>query len=312
MKITIDKKLVIMGSGPAGLTAAIYGSRAHLNPLVIEGNDPGGQLMSTSAVENWPSINSIMGPQLMMQMRNQASSLGAHFLSQEVIKIDLSVQPFKIITNKDSEINAKALIIATGATAKRLHCKGESKFWGKGVTTCAVCDGAFYPNKHVIIVGGGDTAIENASFMTNFTDKITIVHILPKLTASAAMQQRILNDPRISIIYNSTVTEIMGSDTVQEIKITNQETGVETLLAADAVFVSIGLKPNSDLFKGQLDLTDYGHIKLPEHTQTSVKGVFAAGDVADSRYRQAITSAGSGCAAALDAERYLKELECIF
>lgn len=307
----IDEKLVILGSGPAGLTAGIYASRAHINPLIVEGAEPGGQLMGTTVIENWPAVPNIMGPVLMGQMREHAIKFGTKFLSQEVIKTDLSKKPFKIFTNKNVTINAESLIIATGATAKRLHCPGESKFWGKGVTTCAVCDGAFYPNKHVIIVGGGDTAMENASFMTNFTDKITIVHILPKLTASYAMQQRVINDPKISIIYNATVSEILGENHVEKVVITHQESKAHSLLQADAVFISIGLKPNTAIFKDQLELTDYGYIQLKEHTQTSVKGVFASGDVADSRYRQAITSAGSGCAAALDAERYLKEAECI-
>lgn len=309
MSTTEIEKLVIIGSGPAALTAALYAARAQLNPLVIEGSEPGGQLMKTSYIENWPGHKSILGHELMFKLADHARHFGTRFLSQEVTRAHLHHGPFALYTNKCIEIKTHALIIATGATPKRLYCPGEDEFWGKGVTTCAVCDGAFYQNKRVVIIGGGDSAMENASFMTNFTNNITIVHILPQLTASQAMQQRVINDPRIKIIYDSTVTEIKGAKGhVTSVAITNQKTNQSTELEVDGVFITIGLTPNTALFKGQLELTNYGYIKLQEHTQTSIEGVFAAGDVADSRYRQAITSAGSGCAAALDAERHLKEL----
>lgn len=304
----IDEKLVILGSGPAGLAAGIYAARAHLKPLIVEGRMPGGQLMNTTHVENWPGEVSILGPDLMVKMREQAVHFGARFLSEEVLSADLTTSPFKLTTHRNKMITAEALIIATGASAKKLGCPGESTYWSKGVTTCAVCDGSFYRDKHVVIVGGGDTAMENASFMTNFTKHITIVHILPQLTASSAMQERVLQNKDISIIYESTVTAIEGDGhKVTAIIITHQKTGQQTTLPADGVFVSIGIIPNTGLFKNQIDLNPYGYIQLKKYTMTSVEGVFAAGDVADNRYRQAITSAGSGCAATLDAERYLKE-----
>lgn len=301
-------KLIIIGSGPAGLTAAIYASRANLNPLVIEGKDPGGQLMGTTYIENWPGTRSILGPQLMIDMRKQAQELGTTIVSGWVTKVDFSKKPFVLTTSQNKQFQAHCVIVATGATAKRLGCSGEDEYWGKGVTTCAVCDGAFYKDKPVVIIGGGDTAMEDASFMTNFTDKITLVHILDKLTASAAMQERVLNNPKIKIIYQSTVTEIKGDGKhVTGVTITHQKTKEKKALDVNAVFVAIGLNPNTELFKGQLALEKNGYLVLTNHTHTSVPGVFGAGDVADYRYRQAITSAGTGCMAALDAERYIKE-----
>ncbi len=302
------EKLIIIGSGPAALTAAIYASRAHLNPFVIEGLMPGGQLMSTTAVENWPGDIHILGPSLILRIKEHARSSGARFALEEAKKVDFSKTPFSIITNKNKEYTAPAVIIATGATAKRLGCPGEDEYWGKGVTTCAVCDGIFYQDKPVIVVGGGDTAMENALFMTNFTDRILLVQLLDHLTASQEMQRRVLNNKKITIIYNSTVTAVKGNgERVTHVTVTNYRDNTKQDVETAAVFVSIGLNPNTEIFKGQLALEANGFIKLKDHTQTSVPGVFAAGDVADSRYRQAITSAGSGCMAALDAERYLKE-----
>lgn len=301
-----QEKLVILGSGPAGLSAGIYAGRAGLSPLIIEGHEPGGQLMATTLVENWPGDISIQGPALMKRMRDHATFYKAQFLAETVSKTDLSNSPFVITTDR-SEIHSHALIIATGATPKRLHCPGESDYWGKGVTTCAICDGAFYRDMPVVIVGGGDTAMENASFLTNFTQSITIVHISNKLSASHAMQERIINNPQIKIIYSSTVSAIEGDGKkVTSVTVTNQETQEAHKLMVNGVFIAIGLTPNTQLFKGQLDLTSYGYLKLVENTQTSVPGVFAAGDVADARYRQAIVASGAGCAAMLDAERYLK------
>lgn len=339
----MSEKVVILGSGPAGLTAGIYAGRSGLDPLIIDGNKPGGQLMTTSAVENWPGEVSIPGPALMENMRTHAGTYGARFLDASVTGVDLSQRPFLLTTNSpqpaENKIATQTLIIATGAQPKKLCIPGEETYWARGVSTCAVCDGTFYRDKAVVIVGGGDTAMETASFMTKFTKNITIVHILPKLTATHAMQQRVINDHRIKIIYNSTVTAIRGtadatthetgpgspplirndlreahaepivsmSHKVTHIIIKNQKTGEESSLPAEGVFIAIGIIPNTSLFKGQLELNDYGYILLKEHTQTSVSGVFAAGDVADSRYRQAITSAGHGCAAAMDAERFLSE-----
>lgn len=302
----MKEKLIILGSGPAALTAAIYAARAQLNPLIIEGPKPGGQLMGTTYVENWPGNERILGPQLIQNMRDHAKAIGTRFLQDEVIKIDITA-PFTLTTNKH-HLNADALIIATGATPKRLHCQGEDLYWGKGVTTCAVCDGAFYKDKKVIIIGGGDSAMENASFMTNFTKDITIIHILDTLTASKAMQERIIRNPSIKILYSSTVSEISGDgEHVTTVRVKNNITHTEEELSTNAVFVAIGLIPNTSIFKGLLELTPYGYVKQISHTETSVPGIFAAGDVIDSRYRQAITSAGSGCMAALDAERYLNE-----
>lgn len=302
------EKLVIIGSGPAGLTAGIYGGRADLSPLIIEGSEPGGQLMGTTYVENWPGEIRILGPDLMKKMREHAEHYQARFLTDTLTKVDLSQSPFFLTTKREKTIKAHALIIATGAKPKRLHCPGEDTYWGKGVTTCAICDGALYKGKEVVVVGGGDTAMESASFLTNFTDKITIVHILPELTASEAMKERVLKDPKVNIMYNSTVTAIEGNGkVVTGVTIENQETKKVSQLPVGGVFIAIGLTPNTHLFKGQLEMNDYGYLLLKNHTATSVPGVFAAGDVADSRYRQAITSAGSGCAALLDAERFLKE-----
>lgn len=301
------RKTVIIGSGPASLTAAIYAARAHLNPLVIEGSNPGGQLMGTSAIENWPGNIHIMGSQLMMNMKEHAQHFGTEFLSESVTSIDTSAHPFTITTDKNKSIKSHSIIIATGATAKRLHIPGEDTYWAKGVSTCAICDGIFFKNKKVVIVGGGDTAMENASFMTKFTDDITIIHILDKLTASAIMQQRVLDNPNIKIIYNSTVTTIEGDgNVVTNITIANQKTKEKSKLEVDGLFIAIGYTPNTGIFKNKISTDTWGYIELKKQTQTSVEGIFAAGDVADFRYRQAITAAGSGCMAAIDVENWLR------
>lgn len=302
-------KLIIIGSGPAGLTAAVYSARANLNPIVLEGNLPGGQLMNTTHVENWPGEKSILGPKLMMNMQDHAKHFKATLLSESAIKVDFTKKPFTIVTDRNTELKAHAVIVATGATSKKLKCPGEQEYWSKGITTCAVCDGAFYRDQNVIVVGGGDTAMEDASFLKNFTDKITIVHITDKLTASHAMQQRVINDPNIKIIYNSTVTAVLGNgERVTGAVLSNQLTKEETTVPVDGIFVAIGLNPNTDIFKGHLALNNYGYIQVENQTHSSVPGVFVAGDVFDFRYRQAITAAGSGCMAALDAERYLSAL----
>ncbi|MEX0940565.1 MAG: thioredoxin-disulfide reductase [Candidatus Babeliales bacterium] len=302
------RNLIIIGSGPAGLTAGVYAARANLKPLIIDGPEPGGQLMGTTTVENWPGEKSILGPELMQKMRDHAKNAGAEFKSGVIKKVDFSSTPFKLWTEKEEELTAHAIIIATGATPKRLNCPGEDKYWGKGVTTCAVCDGAFFKDKPVVIVGGGDTAMEDASFMTRYTDDITIVQIEEELTASEAMKERVINKPNIDIIYNSTVTEIKGDDQgVKSVIIENKKTGEKKEIETNAVFIAVGLKPNTQPFKGQIDLEDNGYLIVKDNTKTSVKGVFAGGDVHDYRYRQAITAAGAGCMAALDAEKYLKE-----
>ena len=303
--------LIIIGSGPAGLTAAVYAARAFLKPLVIEGPNPGGQLMGTTAVENWPGEKSIMGPQLMMNMKEHAKHFDAQFIANSVTKVNFTQSPFTITTNKET-FKTNSVIIAAGASPNKLGCPGEEEYWGKGVTTCAVCDGAFYPDKTVIVVGGGDTAMEDASFMTKYTDKITIVHILDKLTASPAMQQRVIDNPKITIIYSSTITEINGDGShISEVEITNQKTKEKTILKTDVIFLAIGQKPNTQLFKDQLKMDKMGYLELKDKTKSSVEGVFIAGDIADYRYKQAIVSSGSGCMAALDTQRYLENKELL-
>jgi len=298
--------LIIIGAGPAGLTAGIYSSRAELKPLIIEGQQPGGQLMGTTYVENWPGEKSILGPKLMMNMHEQAKNLECEFKATTITKVDFSEKPFKLWTKKNELLQAKSVILATGSIPNRLKCPGEEEYWGKGVTTCAVCDGAFYKNRPVIIVGGGDTAMEDASFMTKFTDQITIIQILDKLSASVAMQKRVLDNPKIKIIYNSTISEIKGDGShITEAVVKNKNSGETENLKTNAIFVAIGLRPQTDFVKGQIKLDNFGYIEVKDHTKTSVEGVFAAGDVVDYRYRQAVTSAGAGCMAALDAERYL-------
>jgi len=314
--------LVIIGAGPAGLTAAIYAARANLNPVIIEGPKPGGQLMGTTDIENWPGNASISGPSLMINMADHAKKFNVQTISASVTAVDLVNKPFSITMDNKKQIQAHSIIIATGATPNRLNCPGEESFWGKGVSTCAVCDGAFYRNQNVVIVGGGDSSMESASFLHRNGNNVTIVHIGDKLTASFAMQARVLHNPGtpdasvksgFTIIYNSTVTQIHGSESnvgskVTGVTITNQQTKQTQELKADAVFLAIGLKPNTTMFDGQIDRTHLGHIKVHDLVKTSVEGVFAAGDVQDPKYRQAIVSAGFGCIASLEAERYLASM----
>lgn len=302
--------LIIIGAGPAALTAGIYAARAELQPLIIEGHQPGGQLMGTSYIENWPGEKKILGVELMMNMIAHAKELGCTFLSDSVVGTSLKKNPFEVSTKAGKTLFAKSLLIASGSTPRRLGCPGEDTYWGKGVTTCAVCDGALYKNRPVVIVGGGDTAMEDASFMTKFTNNITIVQILDHLTASKAMQKKVINNPSITIIYNSVVKSIQGTNEhVSSITIENSITHESTTLTTDAIFIAIGLKPQTDFVQGQLALDTWGFISVTDKTKTSVPGVFAAGDVVDFRYRQAITAAGSGCMAALDIERYLAQKE---
>lgn len=303
--------LLIIGGGPAGYTAATYAARAQLKPIVLEGKQPGGQLMGTTHVENWPGSISILGPDLMLEMRKQAEHNGAQLIQEEVVSVDLSQEgKLRALTKRGKTIHAKAIIVATGAQHKTLKCPGETEYWGKGVSVCAVCDAAFFKNKRVIVVGGGDTAMEEASFLTRYTTQVTVVHIGQKLTASKPMQQRVLENPNISVIYNSTVTQFQGNGTLLTgATITNQVTGLHEQVDVDGVFIAIGLRPSTEFLNGQVELLASGHIKLYEGQRTSHPGIFAAGDVADSRYRQAITSAGTGCAAALEAEWYLETLK---
>jgi thioredoxin reductase (NADPH) len=307
---TTPETVVILGSGPAGLTAGIYAARANLRPLIIDGATPGGQLMSTSWVENWPGHQRILGPELMMTMRKQTEALGARFLQETAALIDVQKKPFSITTDRGTTIQTQTIIIATGAIHKRLGCPGEDTYWGKGVTVCAVCDGAFYPQKRVMVVGGGDSAMEDASFLKKFTEHITVVHILDKLTASHAMQQRIINDPAIKIIYNSTVTAIEGNGQhVTSVAITDQKTHKIQKIDIDGIFVAIGLKPNTAFLQNQIEIDQNGYILVHDDVKTSVDGIFAAGDVHDYKYRQAIASAGNGCIAAFAVQEYLQHMK---
>lgn len=298
--------LIIIGSGPAGLTAGIYAARANLNPLLFDGDKPGGQLMTTTAVENWPGEKSIMGPELMKAMREHAEHFGAQLLQETLAKADFSTNPFTLTCKSNRSFSARSVIIASGAVPRKLNIPGEETYWGKGITTCAICDGAFYKDKKVIVVGGGDTAMEHASFLRKFTDQITIVQINNQLTASHAMQKRVIADDKITIIYSTTLTEILGDGQhVTKAIVTNQETKQEQEINADGIFLAIGLTPSTAPFEGQIELDTYGYVVISDHTKTSVEGVFVAGDAADYRYRQAIVAAGDGCRAALDAERWL-------
>lgn len=302
--------LIIIGSGPSALTAAIYAARAKLSPLVFEGKEPGGQLMKTTAIENWPGNISILGPTLMLSMREQAIKSGAQLIAQEIKELHLQQQPLSIKTRKGELFQTRSLIIATGSTPRMLKCPGEDTYWGKGVSACAVCDGAFYKDKKVVIIGGGDSAMENASFMTKFTNEITIVQLFKELSASPAMKQRVLDNKTITILYEQGVSEIKGNGSqVTGILLKHASTNVTQELPADAVFLAIGHHPATDLVKNQLECDRAGYIITNnKSTKTSLPGVFAAGDVADPHYRQAITAAGSGCMAALDVQEYLAAL----
>lgn len=304
----VIKNLIIIGSGPAGLTAAIYASRANLKPLLIEGTTPGGQLMGTSYVENWPGTESILGPDLMISMQKHAKDLGTEFVSSSVTKVDFTTNPFSVWTDDRTQFHAKSIIIASGATPNRLKCPGENEYWGKGITTCAVCDAPFYRDKKALIIGGGDTAMEDAYFLRKFTDKITIVQHLDALTASYAMQQRVIHDPSINILYNTTVQSFLGDNgQLTHAELLNKKTNKTTSLEIDGAFVAIGLTPNTAIFKGQLELDKWGYLVTKNNIYSSVPGIFAAGDVQDFVYRQAIVAAGYGCQAALAAQRYLEE-----
>lgn len=310
MSETRRHKVVIIGSGPAGLTAAIYAARAMLKPLVIEGAEPGGQLMITTEVENFPGFpEGIQGPQLMMNMREQAERFGTEFLQDHVESVDLSRWPF-VIQGGDSTVLADALIIATGASANWLGLKSEQELRGFGVSACATCDGFFFKGQEVVVVGGGDSALEDALYLTRFATKVTIIHRRDQLRASKYMQKRAFENEKIHFIWNSEVVDIIGTkeEGVKGVKIRNKLTGEVTEYPTGAVFIAIGHTPNTALFKGQLEMDDKGYIKTEcKSSKTSVEGVFAAGDVQDSVYRQAISAAGTGCMAAIDAERYLEE-----
>lgn len=301
------RQLVIIGSGPAGLTAALYAARANLSPVLVEGWQSGGQLTTTTEVENFPGFSKgIMGPELMKEMRSQAERFGTEFLTGDVSAVDLKGKPFRLTIDGEKIIETTALIIATGASSIRLGIPNEARLTGYGVSTCATCDGYFFRGKKLVVVGGGDSAVEEAIFLTKFAQTVYLVHRRDKLRASKIMQDRALKNDKITFVWNSVIENILGQDAVTGVRLKNVVTGESTDLSCDGVFVAIGHRPNTDLFVGQLDLDPDGYIRTSHGTATSVAGVFAAGDVQDKQYRQAITAAGSGCMAAIDAERFLE------
>jgi len=307
-------KIIIIGSGPAGLTAAIYTARANLNPLVFEGMQPGGQLTITTEVENYPGFpEGVMGPELMEYFRKQAQRFNAVTLYQDVTRIDISKKPFVVYSN-DREYYADALILATGASARWLGLPSEKEYMGHGVSGCATCDGFFFKGLEVVVVGGGDTAMEEATFLTKFATKVTIIHRRDQLRASKIMQERTMKNPKISFLWNSEVIEILGREDqgkklITGVKVKNVKSGEVSVFRTDGYFVGIGHQPNTKIFEGKIELNSNGYVIVkPGSTLTNIPGVFAAGDVADPVYRQAVSAAGSGCMAAMDAERYFESI----
>ncbi len=304
----MHKRLIIVGSGPAGYTAAIYAARASLEPLVIAGTQSGGQLMITTDVDNYPGFpEGIQGPELMEKFRKQAERFGAKILDIDATSVDLRQHPFVVRVGEDI-YTSEAMIIATGANARWLGIESELKLRGRGVSACATCDAFFFKNKNVYVVGGGDTAMEEATFLTKFANHVTVVHRRNELRASMIMQEKAFANPKISFIWDAVVSDVLGKDHVTELELKNLKDGNRWKVPADGLFVAIGHDPASILFKGQLETDANGYIVAKDRTKTSVEGVFVAGDVKDHRYRQAVTAAGAGCEAALDAEKYLGEL----
>jgi len=303
------ERVLIIGSGPAGLTAAVYAARANLKPLVLAGGLYGGQLMLTTEVENYPGfVEGIMGPDLMIRFREQAERFGARIENVDVTAVDFSKSPL-LVSAGDAQHVAETVIVATGASARWLDIPGEERLRGRGVSSCATCDGAFFREKHIFVAGGGDSAAEEALFLTRFGRRVTIVHRRDRLRASKIMSDRVLSHDKIDVMWNTVVDEVVGDSHVAALRLRNVGDGSVIEVPADALFVAIGHTPNTAVFAGQLDLDEHGYIVSPDGTSTNVEGVFVAGDVYDVRYRQAITAAGAGCRAAMDAEKYLEALE---
>ncbi|HEY2300570.1 MAG TPA: thioredoxin-disulfide reductase [Acidimicrobiales bacterium] len=312
------REVAIIGSGPAGLTAAIYTARANLRPLVVEGepssgsDQPGGQLMLTTDVENYPGfVDGIMGPDLMGRFRAQAERFGAEYLSTNVTRVDFSQQPFRLwvrdqSTGAEVETTAHSVIVSTGARALMLNLPSEQRLLGHGVSTCATCDGFFFRGENIAVIGGGDSALEEAIFLTKFADQVIVVHRRKELRASKIMQDRAFKNPKITFLWDTVVVDVIGESRVQGLRVRNVLTDEESTLAVGGLFVAIGHVPNTDLFAGQLDMDDNGYLITTDGSRTNVEGVFACGDVQDHTYRQAVTAAGSGCMAAIDAERWLE------
>jgi thioredoxin reductase (NADPH) len=304
------RHVIVIGGGPAGYTAALYAARANLRPLVIEGFNWGGQLMITSDVENYPGYaDGVMGPEMMQDFRRQAERFGAEFVTDDVTKVDFSERPFRVWVGED-EYRSQTVIVSTGATARQLGLESEQRLQGRGVSYCATCDAAFFPEKHVVVVGGGDSAMEEATFLTRFATKVTIVHRRDEFRASQIMLERARANDKIDWITNAVVDEVLGEDRVTGVRLRDVKTGETSELAADGLFAAIGHDPNTSLFLDYLDHDEAGYlVTKPGSTETNVPGVFAVGDVQDHVYRQAVTAAGSGCMGALDAERFLAALE---
>src|SRR5579883_119581 len=298
--------VIIIGSGPAGYTAAIYAARSNLSVLMFQGYQPGGQLTLTSEVENYPGFEEgILGPEMMEKFEHQARRFGAELIPEDVIAVDFSRRPF-VVTTDSGDYRAETIIIATGASAKWLGLPSEKLLQGRGVSACATCDGFFFKNKDVVVIGGGDTAMEEATFLTRYVNHVTLIHRRDTFRASKIMQDRARKNPNISFLMDSEVTEILGEDVVTGVRVRNLKTNEETVLETQGVFLAIGHQPNTALFKGIIDMDQAGYIVPVEHTMTNIPGVFAAGDVTDHRYRQAVTAAGDGCRAAIDVERWLE------
>ncbi|HEY0579884.1 MAG TPA: thioredoxin-disulfide reductase [Candidatus Nitrosocosmicus sp.] len=299
--------VIIIGSGPAGYTASIYTSRAKLKTLIITGSLPGGQLMTTSEVENYPGFpNGIFGPELMINMKQQSERFGTILITDEVTKVDFKRRPFRIYT-QSSMYSAESILISTGATPRKLGIEPEQAFSGKGISYCATCDGPFFKDQHIVVVGGGDTALEEANFLTKFGKSVKIIHRREHLRASKILQERAFENPKIEFIWNSIVIDIEGNNKISSIIIKNNKNGEEKKLNVGGLFVAIGHEPNTSIFKNQIDMDDKGYVIVKNYTKTNIDGIFASGDVHDYRYRQAITAAGFGCMAALDIEKWLAD-----